>query len=518
VQKIAQTCHTTTEQLVYAVSSGSIGLSKEVLEEIVMNQRVAIMVFLVILLLIPALVLSASPNDEYDHYALLPVIRANLKPVGTWAMAYGYDADMRHDAVAVVESSEGGFVFGGRQEDPANLLKRDILITKINTSGTIVWQKLFDGIVDDSLVDMDRTTDGKLIVAGSAIGGTTESRDVWFAKLDDDGAIIWQKLFSAGSTRLYANDIQSTADGGLAAVGQANDGNDGLWIIKMNGDGNLQWQRQYADIYAGSTRIVEDGDGGYFIGGTWDWEWSGELDVHVQHLDGDGKIIWQKAFGEILGYDWFMAMDRAVGGGIFIAGLNVGESGSDLYFWLMKVNKDGSVQWHREIAGAWEMIDAIQALPDGGCLVTGNTADGNMWLLRLDAHGSAVWQRHYQGAEWDEPKDLLLISSGGYMLAGQTRSYGSGDVNAWLLKLDTVGNIADCSIDETLSPVLREFSLPVRTPAVTGKAYTGTLFAGDLSSSDGGATRTVICPKGQANGAPAIGEGWAGRSTLCRGS
>jgi hypothetical protein len=483
----------------------------------IMNRRASIIAFLVILLLIPVLVLSASANDEYDSYAFLPVISRSGKPVNTWAMAYGFDATIRHLAEAVVESGDGGFVFGGTRDDTVNIFERDIFITKINSSGDILWQKRFDGIVDDNFVDMDRTTDGKLIVAGGAIGGTTESRDAWFAKLDDDGSIIWQKLFSAGSTILYANDIQSTADGGFVAVGQADSGNGGLWLIRMNGDGNLLWQRQYPDMYAGSTEaIVEDGQGGYFVAGTWDWEFSGELDVHVQHLDGDGRIIWQKAFGESVDHDWFMGLDRATGGGIFVAGLNIGLSGSDPHFWLMKMNQDGNVQWHRELVGAWEMISAVRSTPDGGCLVAGTTPGGDTWLLKLNAHGAAVWQRLYRGNEWDYPRDLLLVPSGGYMLAGRTRSYGSGDINAWLLRLDDAGSIADCSIDEALSPVLQEFNLPVLTPNITGEAYTGTVSAGDLTSSNGGATRTVICPAEQANGLPATEDWWTSSSTLCR--
>jgi hypothetical protein len=102
------------------------------------------------------------------------------------------------------------------------------------------------------------------------------------------------------------------------------------------------------------------------------------------------------------------------------------------------------------------------------------------------------------------------------MLAGRTRSYGSGDVNAWLLKLDEIGNIAECLIDETLSPVLQEFSLPVRTPVVTGEAYNGTVSTGDLTSSNGGATSTVICPAEQANSLPATEDWWTRRSTFCR--
>lgn len=459
------------------------------------DRRGLILLTLIALILMPAIVLYAFPGEEDDHFAYLPLIRTSPgDPVLTWAMAYGYEVGIRHDMEAVVESSDGGFVYGGRWFDTDTTGDPcDIFITKVGLHGGIVWQKRFSGRHCDLFADLDRTVDGKLIVAGGAIGETTKSRDIWFAKLGEDGSIIWQRLFTAGATLLDGHDIQPTADGGFIAVGSADSGNGGLWMVKVDGDGDLQWQKQYTDMYASSAAVVEDGNGGYFVSGTWDHPSLRGLDIHVQQLDGDGEIIWQKAFGERLHDDWFMALERASDGGMFVAGLYIGDSWSDLHFWLMKLKEDGSVQWRKELIGDWDMINVIRATPDGGCLVGGNTSDGDMWLLKMKANGTAAWQRLYQGSEWDEPRDLRLVSSGGYLLAGWTRSYGSGDANAWLLKTDGQGRITGCSIDEAGSPVLQEFSLLASTPAITDVSLDWTISAGDLASSNDEITRTVVC-------------------------
>ncbi|HSD58493.1 MAG TPA: hypothetical protein VLB04_09955, partial [Methanotrichaceae archaeon] len=87
----------------------------------------------------------------------------------------------------------------------------------------------------------------------------------------------------------------------------------------------------------------------------------------------------------------------------------------------------------------------LQLTPDGGYVMAGNTksfGSGNLdaWLIKTDAEGNEVWNRTFGGANNDSVTSLQLTPDGGYVLAGDTGSVGSGNLDAWLIKTDAEGN------------------------------------------------------------------------------
>jgi predicted secreted protein len=83
---------------------------------------------------------------------------------------------------------------------------------------------------------------------------------------------------------------------------------------------------------------------------------------------------------------------------------------------------------------------------EGGFAVAGNTesfavGDSDFWLIKIDASGNMEWNKTYGGAEFDVPYSLILTSDGGFVLAGLTRSFGTGNTDFWLVKTDSQGNM-----------------------------------------------------------------------------
>ena len=66
--------------------------------------------------------------------------------------------------------------------------------------------------------------------------------------------------------------------------------------------------------------------------------------------------------------------------------------------------------------------------------------DSNFSVVALDYDGSVVWTKIYGGSEYDNCYDGSATSDGGLILAGGTRSYGAGNDDVWLVKLDSEGN------------------------------------------------------------------------------
>lgn len=85
-------------------------------------------------------------------------------------------------------------------------------------------------------------------------------------------------------------------------------------------------------------------------------------------------------------------------------------------------------------------------LPDNSILLAGSTTMGNhgdmdALLLKLDPNGVIVWSATYGGASGDFFKFILPCSDGNFIAYGETRSFGGGGIDLYLVKFDADGNL-----------------------------------------------------------------------------
>ncbi len=134
------------------------------------------------------------------------------------------------------------------------------------------------------------------------MGGHTKSFDLWdlwILKLDQDGNVSWEKTYEGNNDNVFS--IQQTTDGGYVAACKTYafgiDGSD-IWILKLDKDGNVSWSK----IFGGSEfdfprSIQQTSDGGYIVAGN--LQLSGataDNDLFVLKLNSNGTIAWQKTF------------------------------------------------------------------------------------------------------------------------------------------------------------------------------------------------------------------------------
>jgi hypothetical protein len=86
---------------------------------------------------------------------------------------------------------------------------------------------------------------------------------------------------------------------------------------------------------------------------------------------------------------------------------------------------------------------SIQQTKDGGYIVVGYTSSfgvGNwdIYVIKLDAKGDNVWEKTYGGSGYDIAYSIQQTTDGGYIIAGKTGDLYSGDV--YIIKLDKDGN------------------------------------------------------------------------------
>ena len=137
-------------------------------------------------------------------------------------------------------------------------------ITKLTAQNapSIEWQKCLGGNHADEANSIQQTIEGGFIVAGMSFSnngnvsghhGSLAYPDYWIVKLNSSGTIQWQKSLG-GSDYDYSTSIQRTTDGGyiVGGISPSNDGDvsgnhGGLggdyWVVKLDSSGNIQWQK-----------------------------------------------------------------------------------------------------------------------------------------------------------------------------------------------------------------------------------------------------------------------------------
>jgi len=405
-------------------------------------------------------------------------------PTISWQKPLGGSGD--DVANCIRPTSDGGFIIAGTSDSndgdiTDNHGQDDFCLIKLNAAGDLIWQQSYGGTGGDEAISVVPTLDGGYAVAGksssndSDITGNHGSSDYWLIKTNDQGIMQWQKLYG-GSQADVAYFMEPTSDNGfvLAGISYSNDGdvsgNHGMgdaWIIKVDQNGNLLWQKTIGgsklDI---ANDIKQSADGGYIVTG---YSLSNDGDITVNKgqedflffkLDANGNLQWEKTMGGS-GGDCGSAGVQTIDGGYVFCGLThsrdsdvVGHhSGHDM--WVIKTNSTGVAQWTHCLGGsdADNGLD-IKQQADGTILACGYTGsdDGDVtglhgshdiWLTALDTSGNLLWQKTLGGSNYEYPRSLQVIPTG-YIIAGKTNS-NDGDVtenhgnyDCWIVKLNAV--------------------------------------------------------------------------------
>jgi len=114
-------------------------------------------------------------------------------------------------------------------------------------------------------------------------------------------------------------------------------------------------------------------------------------------------------------------------------------------FWLIKVSSLGIEEWSKTFGGSEnDRGYSVDQTDDGGYIITGETYSfgsgyNDVWLIKTDAEGNEEWSKTFGGSNLDRGYSAQQTTDGGYVVVGYTSVYGH-DLEGWLIKTDAFGN------------------------------------------------------------------------------
>ncbi len=357
---------------------------------------------------------------------------------------------------SVKNTNDGGFILAGtsssnKSEDKKEDSKGqdDFWIIKLDAKGKELWQRTIGGTSQEKLLSIAQTKDGGYILGGSSSSNKTVADSK--GKLDEFGKCENAK------------------------------GNLDYWIVKLNSEGKKEWDKTLGGRYYDELKSIEQTqDEGFILGGYSNSPISGDKteanigqgDYWVIKLNQDGLIQWQRTLGGDKDDNLF-ALTQTKDNGFIVGGSSnssatdakseTSKNGSD--FWILKLDEIGNVQWQETYDyGKYDMLSSIVENIDGTFLIGGYAQSeskskstnikgikttkkdeegiNDYIALKIKANGEEIWTQT-TGSNGDEVlKKLFEMRDGGYLLAGTSNGSISRDKNSmkggndfWIVKL-----------------------------------------------------------------------------------
>ncbi|HYV91914.1 MAG TPA: T9SS type A sorting domain-containing protein [Chitinophagales bacterium] len=192
--------------------------------------------------------------------------------------------------------------------------------------------------------------------------------------------------------------------------------------------------------------VQQNFDGGYILAGAQHSFSLGTYDDYVIRTNEYGDTLWTRTYGDSLD-EFAYSVKQTPDGGFIICGYTAsfGAGNNDVY--LIRINSSGDTLWTRTYGGVNDDEgNAVAVTNDGGFMIIGNTksygaGNDDVYMIRTNSAGDTLWTKIFGGSGEDQARSMNKTDDGGYIITGFTNSYGQGNGDVLLIKTDSSGNI-----------------------------------------------------------------------------
>ena len=389
-----------------------------------MNQAKTIKTIVALLAILIVLTISVSAAQtpvplKVDDDTLVNVLPANV----IWEKTYGGAADDR--AFYIVPAGDGYLVVGSSES-----IEPDATVgwaLKLDREGNAVWNKTFHEGFGTELRYAVNLTDGFLLVGNEFLA----SGDVngYVARIDNQGTLLWKTIIGGEKTDKLFSGIAS--QDGFAVFGLTysyGNGQSAAWAVKLDGDGNVIWNKTYGQTAETAARAgVLAQDGSYVIAGYTDTQGNNNYAFYLLKVQADGNLVWNKTYGGLQSEKAY-AMAKAADGYVLVGEVESPITSTDA--WVLKVDLNGNVLWNKTVGGKDADSPAyVTPSKDGGYLVAGFTfsfgeGQRDFWLFKINKQGQVVFSCTQGNVAFQEAYSVIETGDNAYVMAGWTDPMG----------------------------------------------------------------------------------------------
>ncbi len=358
---------------------------------------------------------------------------------------------------SVENTLDSGYVFLGSY-DVAGFNTAEFYVIKVDKFGDTVLANTFGSLIDSTAVSRDgagnegydviQSKDSGYLLLGEAHGfNGTGSSDVYCIKIDKNGDYQWSKTYGGALGSDYGFKAFQLQDAGYFFIGYTESyglGNRDVYVIRTNSIGDTLFTKYY-----GSSGIDAclDGvllqDGSFvMVGYTFS---SGGADAHVMKIDSLGAVIWEFTYGGI-DDDYANGIVKTTDNSFIVTGLSRSFGAGQQDVLAFKIDSIGGLIWNKTYGGTNNEIGkSIVSTSDGNYVITGNTRSfgqgaEDVFLMKINSLGDTIWSYTYGGISIDLAEEVEETLDKGFIIGAYTNSFMTFNFDAYLIKLDSMGN------------------------------------------------------------------------------
>ncbi len=369
-----------------------------------------------------------------------------LSQVKTWKKTFGLGGmDQITDAL---QTKDGSYLLWGHSYRDKQLFNGITYLIKLDSLGNVMWKKIFE----DSWYEVGVLTDNDGYYTFLM---DSHDNDVKCIKLDQNGIEQWEKsIMKIKDGYLILKSAVQAHDGGFIVAG---DRNGVAWLIKTDNNGALKWEKTYGvrgESYISNefASIKKDKEGFIIVGSTLvKWGTSSvttDYDFYIVKVDKQGNVEWKRNIVEPAN-DQAYSVAITGDGGYLIAGSTTSFGAGCEDAFIVKTNRNGDTEWQKTFGGPGDdRASSVIEIGNREIMFAGTTElfspgtlNREVYLVKLDRTGSIIFEKSFGADKSDGAKSIAQSIDGGNVIAGYSNSPMTNHGDIYVIKTDPDGNV-----------------------------------------------------------------------------
>ncbi|MBG9377912.1 gliding motility-associated C-terminal domain-containing protein [Panacibacter sp. DH6] len=324
----------------------------------------------------------------------------------------GYHAN----AFDVVDAGNNQFFVVGTTGDSTG--GRNILVTKITGTGTVLWSQMYGGLGNEFVRKASPTSNGGLLIAGSTTSPGSSKSDMLCMAINPAGFIRWVRRFSFNSPNGdVAMDIMETSGNLHAVTGITNVSsvNADVVVMRLDKGGNLIWSRQFDSGNEDNGIGIAEKGNNLVVSGSIQQQ-AGKTESFVMEISkANASVLNVVKLGTLTNNigSPYIFKDNVNGGFWINSHLTNGNQQNKMRQAVLRLDEDFNINASYQLTIPEEVSNSysgFRSMPDGGFITcSGMEANSSGFIFRVSKEGTPVFSKKLKGGNDRKLTRLELI-------------------------------------------------------------------------------------------------------------